>query len=107
MHAVLPWTRLRRLRISHYNQPDATVGTQSVIILGNKGEYIKGKKIIVAGRSGIGGVQCGCDGLEVDQFKSTGKKSSATNDQKYNHPAHKWRTWLSGFALILQMRVKI
>ena len=48
MHGVLPWTRLGRLRISHYNQPDATAGTQSVIILGNKGEYIKAKKKLLS-----------------------------------------------------------
>ena len=78
MHGVLPWTRLGRLRISHYNQPDATAGPQSVIILGKKGEYIKAKKTTIVAMSNErrGEGQCGCDGLEVDQFKSTGKKSS-------------------------------
>ena len=93
MQGVLPWTRLGRLRISHYNQPDATAGIQSVIILGNKGEYIKAKKIYCGHEQAEGeGGQYGCHGLEVDQFKSTDKKSSDINDQKYDHPAHKGRT---------------
>ena len=46
-------------------------GKQRRIYQSQKNYYCRDEQ-----RAEGGGGQCGCDGLEVDQFKSTGKKSS-------------------------------
>ena len=69
----------RRLRISHYNQPDATAGAQSVIILGNKDEYLKARNNYCRHERRVGGRgECACDGLKVDHNYNYQAKENMT-----------------------------